>query len=230
MDIDITAYLIIGPENTMGRPVESIVEDAIKAGFTCVQIRSKIASVRELINCAARCADKIDELKMSDKVALLINDRLDVALAARMNGVKVDGVHVGQDDIPVEVCRKYLGDNAIVGLSARRNDLFDYVKTNDFSNINYFGIGPLHKTTSKPDAGRLSDGSMITRSFDELSELAKITPVPIVVGGGVTVEDIPSLARTGAGGFFVISSVCSAANPYLAAKELIECWKSNRSK
>ena len=225
LKVDVSSYLLIGSENTNGRPVEEVVRAALNAGFTCIQLRSKVASARELINLAARCADVIDELKKSDTVALLIDDRLDVVLAARAEGIKVDGVHIGQDDIPPSICRKYLGDGAVVGFTPRKKNMIDYVKTHDFSGVDYFGVGPFHESKSKPEAGRQSDGSVITRTLEELEALVKITPVPVVVGGGVTLEDLPKIAQTGANGFFVISAVAGAADPYLAAKDLVEAWQ-----
>ena len=229
MRVNISSYLIIGPENTKGRPVEFIIKSALEAGFTCVQLRSKIASARELIELAKMCAATIADIKKSDKVALLVNDRLDVALAARSKGIKVDGVHVGQEDIPPEVCRKYLGDEAIVGFTPRKHKMIEYVNGLDFRGIDYLGVGPLHASTSKPDAGRQIDGSVVTRTLDELSELVKISPVPIVVGGGVTVEDLPVIASTGVDGFFVISAVASADDPYLAACKLVDIWNKCRA-
>ena len=226
MKVDISTYLIVGPENTVGRPTEEIVKAALQVGFTCIQLRSKVASAREMIDIAKNCAKVIEELGKSEEVALLIDDRLDVALAARINGIKVDGVHVGQDDIPPEVCRKYLGDDAIVGLSARRHNLIEYVRTHDFSAIDYFGAGPFHASKTKPEAGRQSNGSVITRNLEELTELARISPVPVVVGGGVTVEDLPKIAQTGVNGFFVISAVAGADDPYSAAKNLADTWKN----
>ena len=224
MKVNVSAYLIVGPENTNDRPVEEIVRAALNAGFTCVQLRSKVISARELIELAERCANVIAELKKSDEVALLINDRLDVALEARLRGIKVDGVHVGQDDILPKVCRKYLGDEAIVGFTPRKRDMIDYVKSLDCSVIDYFGVGPFHASMSKPEAGRQIDGSVVTRTIDELTELVKISPVPVVVGGGVNVEDLPLIASTGVNGFFVISAVAGANDPYLAAKELVDRW------
>ena len=103
--LDISAYLVIGPENTLGRPVADIIRQALRAGFTCVQIRSKECSARDLIEYTAQAAQVISEEGKSDSVALLVDERLDVVLAAREAGVKVDGIHVGQTDIPVEVCR-----------------------------------------------------------------------------------------------------------------------------
>ena len=225
MNLNIAAYLVVGPENTNNRPVEDIVEAAVAAGFTCVQIRSKVASARQLIELTRRAADKINKLGKADSVALLVDDRLDVVLAARAAGIKVDGIHVGQSDIPVEVCRKLLGKNSIVGLSARSNELIDYVKNYDTSLIDYFGAGPLHETATKPDCGRNENGEVITRSLTELKELHKISPIPVVVGGGVKTKDLADLRQTGVDGFFVVSAVAGAKNPFNAAKEMVEEWQ-----
>lgn len=229
-NLDISAYLVVGPENTLGRPVEDIVGAAVRGGFTCVQIRSKVASARELIECTGKAAKVIEENQGSDRVALVVDDRLDVVLAARMQGIKVDGIHVGQSDISVEVCRRLLGNESIVGLSARTDELLEYVKTTDTSGVDYFGAGPLHETDTKPDCGRDSSGNVVTRTFDELRELARLSPIPVVVGGGVKLADIPELAGTGVDGFFVVSAVAGADNPEKAAKELAEAWKAGQGK
>ena len=132
-NLDISAYLVLGPENTLGRPVADVVAQAIAAGFTCVQVRSKECSARELISCTAQASEVIRQAGAQDRVALLIDDRLDAVYAARQQGVKVDGVHVGQTDIPVEACRALLGPDAVVGLSARADEMLEYVKTADMS-------------------------------------------------------------------------------------------------
>jgi thiamine-phosphate pyrophosphorylase len=225
--LDISAYLVVGPENTKGRPVEAIVKDAVEAGFTCVQIRSKVASARELIELTRKASNAIAEAGKSDKVALLVNDRLDVVLAARKQGIKVDGIHVGQSDIPVEVCREYLGEDSIVGLSAKTDELFEYIQTVDISQIDYFGAGPLHATMTKPDCGLDKDGKVVTRSFADISELAKLSPIPVVIGGGVKLTDIPQLAQTGIGGFFVVTAVTEAEDPKQAAADLVNTWNTN---
>lgn len=224
-ELDISAYLIVGPENTKGRPVESVIKDAVEAGFTCIQIRSKVASARELIQLTGKAAEVIAQAGSSGNVVLLVNDRLDVVLAARKQGIKVDGIHVGQSDIPVDVCREYLGEDSIVGLSARTHEIFDYIKTADVSQIDYFGVGPLHETMTKPDCGLDLDGKVVTRSFDEIARLVKLSSIPVVVGGGVKLVDIPPLAQTGAAGFFVVSAVAEADNPKQAASELVKTWK-----
>lgn len=228
-NLDISAYLVLGPENTLGRPVADVVEQALDAGFTCMQIRSKVCSVRDLIEYTAQAADVIARAGKSDQVALLIDDRLDAVLAARERGIKCDGVHVGQSDIPVDVCRKLLGPDAIVGLSARCEEMLEYVKTADMSLVDYLGVGPLHETATKPDCGMDDDGRVITRSLEELADLHRVSPKPIVVGGGVKAADIPALAKTGVEGFFVVSAVCSAEDPRAAAAELVDAWRANAS-
>lgn len=224
MKFDLSAYLVIGAENT-ARPVEEIVELAVRAGFTFVQIRSKNSTAREIITTLKKCADIIAFLGKSETVALVVNDRLDIALAAREAGIKVDGVHVGQSDVPAEVCRKYLGRDAIVGLSARTENLLEYARTADVHAVDYFGAGPLHETATKPDCGLTENGVVIPQTLDELSELVKISAIPVVVGGGVKLVDIPALAATGVAGFFVVSAVAAAEDPYSAALELVKAWQ-----
>jgi thiamine-phosphate pyrophosphorylase len=227
-NFDLSAYLVIGPENTNGRPVEQIVKSVVEAGFTCVQIRSKTALASELIELTRRAADVIAEAGKSEQVALLVDDRLDVVLAARKRGIRVDGIHVGQSDIPASVCREYLGPDSIVGLSARTHELFEYISTADVGPIDYFGAGPLHETATKPDCGLDTDGKVITRSFSELARLAGLSPVPVVVGGGVKLADLPQLAATGVGGFFVVSAVCEAGDPKKASTLLAEAWYAGK--
>lgn len=225
---DISNYLVVGPENTKGRPVHHIIKEAVGAGFTCVQIRSKLASAKDMIDLTRSASQVIAESDRPDKVALLVDDRLDVVLAARKYGIKVDGIHVGQSDIPVDVCREYLGEDSIIGVSARTIDMLDYVTTIDAGLIDYLGVGPLRETRTKPDCGMGPDGKVRTMDLDEISALAQMSPVPVVVGGGVKLSDVPGLARTGVDGFFVVSAVTEADDPGLEAKKLVEAWRSNK--
>ena len=224
MKVDVSAYLVVGRENTNGRPVEDIVEQALKAGFTCIQIRSKECSASEMIDDCRKSAEVIARLGKSDKVALLVDDRLDVVLACRELGIKVDGIHVGQTDIPVNLCRKFLGKDSIIGLSAPTKELIDYVKAYDVSDIDYFGAGPLHETMTKLDCSLDDTGKVILKTLDEFAELAGISKIPVVVGGGVKLNDIRPLRQTGIGGFFVVSAVAGADDPYLEAKKLVDAW------
>ena len=213
-NLDISAYLVLGPENTLGRPVADVVAQAIAAGFTCVQIRSKECSARELISYTAQASEVIRQAGAQDRVA------------ARQQGIKVDGVHVGQTDIPVEACRALLGPDAVVGLSARADEMLEYVKTADMSLVDYLGVGPLHETPTKTDCGLAADGTIITKSLEDWAALHQASPVPIVVGGGVKVADIPAVAQTGVDGFFVVSAVCAAPDPHAAAQELVQAWNA----
>ena len=95
-NLDISAYLVLGPENTLGRPVGDVVAQALDAGFTCIQVRSKVASAREIIALTDDAAQAIARAGKTGQVALLIDDRLDCVLAAREQGVAVDGVTVAQ--------------------------------------------------------------------------------------------------------------------------------------
>ena len=148
-NLDISAYLVLGPENTLGRPVGDVVAQALDAGFTCIQVRSKVASAREIIALTGDAAQAIAQAGKTGQVALLIDDRLDCVLAAREQGIAVDGVHVGQSDIPVEVCRKLLGPDAIVGLSARCEEMLEYRRYE-------FGRLPWHRPTPRDrDQARL---------------------------------------------------------------------------
>ena len=226
--LDVSAYFVVGPENTKGRPVAPIIRDAVDAGFTCVQIRSKTASARELIELTGQASGVIAQTGKSDIVTLLVDDRLDVVLAAKKQGIKVDGIHVGQSDIPVGVCREYLGPDAIVGLSARTHELFAYIKNADVSLVDYFGAGPLHETKTKPDCGLDVDGKLITRSFADITKFAQLSSIPVVVGGGVKLADIPQLAQTGVDGFFVVSAISKADNPGHEAANLVNTWNSHK--
>lgn len=226
MNFSIEKYFVVGPENTWNRPVVPIVKDAIEAGFTCIQLRSKTASAREIIDLAREVSDLISSMKKENEVTLLINDRLDVALAAREAGAKVDGIHVSQTDIPVSVCRKYLGPDAVIGLSAPTGDLTRYVQERNFKDVDYFGAGPFHETETKKDCGLDDEGNIIYRTLDEIKKLVAISPLPITIGGGVKAEDMKALAETGVDGFFVVSAIASAEDPKAAAKELVEKWEA----
>lgn len=223
--LDLSSYLIVGPENTKGRPVPDIVRAALGAGFTCVQVRSKIATAREMLALVHACADVRAELGLAERVALLVDDRLDLVLAARVLGIAVDGVHVGQTDVPPDICRELLGPDAIVGLSAPREELLRCIRAGDLSCVDYLGAGPLRPTASKPDAGLLPDGTRHLRTMGELRTLAQASSIPIVVGGGVTEADLPAIKEIGAAGFFVISAVAGADEPARAAQELVTTWR-----
>lgn len=216
--VDVSKYLVIGPENVRGS-VSDVVADAVDAGFTMVQLRSKVAGARELMALAEQCAAAI--AASARPVPLLIDDRLDVALACRVLGLAVDGVHVGQGDVPPEICRRYLGAEAIVGLTSASGDVSGFLASLDPEVVDYLGVGCVRPTATKSDAQDV-------RSMSELAAIARRAPVPVVVGGGVTLADVPALARAGVDGFFVVSAVCSATDPAAAATALVNAWDAAR--
>ena len=195
-NLDISAYLVLGPENTLA-PRGRCGGPGTRRGLY-LHPGALQGGKRPRDHCADRRRRAGNRTGWQDRSGrLLIDDRLDCVLAAREQGIAVDGVHVGQSDIPVEVCRKLLGPDAIVGLSARCEEMLEYVKTADMSLVDYLGIGPLHETETKRDCGRAADGSIITKSFEDLAALHTASPVPIVVGGGVKTADLPQLKATG---------------------------------
>lgn len=222
--LSVAAYLVIGPRDTKGRRVGEIVKAAVRAGFTAVQLRAKEESAREQIALLGEAARAIEAAGASSRVPLLVDDRLDVALAAREMGVAVAGVHVGQKDVSAHICRRFLGEAAIVGLSAHPKDLPRLVPE-DLAAVDYIGTGPLHATASKPDAGVEADGSFRTRSLAEIAAFVQKSPVPVIVGGGVRAADLPAIKAAGAAGFFVISVVAAAADAEGAAREMVAVWK-----
>lgn len=222
--LSVAAYLVIGPRDTKGRRVGEIVKAAVRAGFTAVQLRAKEESAREQIALLGEAARAIEAAGASSRVPLLIDDRLDVALAAREMGVAVAGVHVGQKDVSAHICRRFLGEAAIVGLSAHPKDL-PRLAPEDLAAVDYIGTGPLHATASKPDAGVEADGSFRTRSLAEIAAFVQKSPVPVIVGGGVKAADLPAIKAAGAAGFFVISVVAAAADAEGAAREMVARWR-----
>ena len=222
--LSVAAYLVIGPRDTKGRRVGEIVKAAVRAGFTAVQLRAKEESARGQIALLGEAAREIEAAGASSRVPLLVDDRLDVALAAREMGVAVAGVHVGQKDVSAHICRRFLGGAAIVGLSAHPKDL-PRLAPEDLAAVDYIGTGPLHATASKPDAGVEADGSFRTRSLAEIAAFVQKSPVPVIVGGGVKAADLPAIKAAGAAGFFVISAVAAAADAEGAARKMVARWK-----
>jgi len=218
-----THYLVAGPENCR-QPFEDVVSGALKAGFSCVQLRSKTLTDKELLSCAETVAKIISSLNKSESVLFLINDRVNVVQQARNRGLKVDGVHVGQTDMCPSECRKILGKGAVIGLSAPQSNLLEFLRTADLSCVDYLGVAPLHETDTKKDLLCGVGNKTIIPSFDEICAFAENSPCPVVVGGGVKKEDVPQIAASPLTGYFVVSAVAGAENPYLAAKELVNSW------
>jgi len=189
-----------------------IARAAIEGGATVVQLRDKSASTGDLYGYAS----KLREITEEADVMLIINDRIDIALAA-----EADGVHLGQEDIALEAARRILGDNYIIGISA--TNLEEAVEAAK-GGADYIGLGPIFPTPSKEDAA-----SPI--GIEGLMSVRAAVDVPIVAIGGLTRHNIEDTVKAGADGIAVISAVASADDMEKAAQELSDLIdKAKRSR
>lgn len=226
---DLRAYFVVGPDDTKGRPVTDVVAAALRGGATFVQLRAKHADARELTDMARAIANVIDSAGKADTVAFVIDDRTDVAWQCRHLGIKVDGVHIGQDDMMPEQTRAMLGPDAIIGLSAETLQHIATANALPDGVIDYIGAGPLHYTATKPEAAAVeADGTKHALGIAGAQSLCDASRYPVVVGGGVHTDDIPALARTTAAGWFVVSAIAAADDPESATRQLISVWAAIR--
>ncbi|MED4074341.1 thiamine phosphate synthase [Priestia endophytica] len=177
------------------------VEKALEGGVTLVQLREKEADGKEFYERALRLKKLLDRFH----VPLIINDRVDVALA-----VGASGVHVGQDDLPLKVVRSLVGD-IIVGVSVRT--VQEAQKAVE-DGADYIGVGSVFPTSTKLDAKGIRK--------EELIEITKSVRIPAVAIGGITAENIEKLNGTGIRGAAVVSAILKSQDPKQAAEELNE--------
>lgn len=226
---DLRAYFVVGPDDTKGRPVTDVVAAALRGGATFVQLRAKHADARELTDMARAIANVIDSAGKADTVAFVIDDRADVAWQCRQLGIKIDGVHIGQDDMMPEQARAMLGPDAIIGLSAETLQHIATANALPDGVVDYIGAGPLHYTATKPEAAAVeADGTKHALGIAGAQSLCDASRYPVVVGGGVHTDDIPALARTTAAGWFVVSAIAAADDPESATRQLISAWTAIR--
>jgi thiamine-phosphate pyrophosphorylase len=175
----------------------------IAGGADTIQYRQKSGSTREMIEIARN----MKRLCSEAGVTFIVNDRLDVAIAA-----EADGAHLGQDDFPIPMARELLGEGRIIGGSAAT---LDEARKCLSEGADYVGFGPVYPTSSKDDAGPVS-GIYI------LKQVVEIIPLPIIAIGGVGPENIPDVMRAGARGIAVISAVCCQDDPEEATRALYQ--------
>ena len=226
---DLRAYFVVGPDDTKGRPVTDVVAAALRGGATFVQLRAKHADARDLTAMAEAIAAVIAQAGKADTVAFVIDDRADVAWQCRQLGIKIDGVHIGQDDMMPEQARAMLGPDAIIGLSAETLQHIATANALPDGVVDYIGAGPLHYTATKPEAAAVeADGTKHALGIAGAQSLCDASRYPVVVGGGVHTDDIPALARTTAAGWFVVSAIAAADDPESATRQLISAWTAIR--
>ena len=203
-NFDTTMYFITDSTNYGEEEFLRRVEEACRGGVTLLQLREKERTTREYLS----LAEKVHEITMRYDIPLIIDDRVDVALA-----VNAEGVHVGQSDMPVEIARKLMGDNKIVGATAKTvpQALEAYEQGAD-----YLGVGAIYPTTTKVKT--------VLTSVDTLKDIVKAVPIKVNAIGGLNKDNIHVLKDSGIDGICAVSAIMKADDPCKAAKELREAF------
>jgi thiamine-phosphate pyrophosphorylase len=190
--------LVTDRDMSRGRPLVEVVAAAVRGGATTVQLREKSATTREFLAEALALKALLAPLR----IPLVINDRVDIALA-----VEADGVHVGQKDMPVERVRAMLGPGRIIGLSITNAD---QLARPDAAFADYLGMGPLYAQSTKPDAST-------PLGVDGFRRLRAGTHKPVVAIGGLKVDNSGPVLSAGADGLAVVSAIVGADDVEAAA-------------
>ncbi len=194
-------YLVTGNQQDLAT-LKRVVRKAVEGGVTMVQVREKHGDVRAFIE---RAQAVKDILKDTD-VPLVINDRVDVALA-----VDADGVHLGQSDMPANIARELIGANKILGLSIENEE---QLAEADSLPIDYIGLSAIFATPTKTNTKKFW-------GIDGLKMALETTSLPIVAIGGINESNIPQLSATGVHGLALVSAICHAEDPKAASEYLL---------
>jgi thiamine-phosphate pyrophosphorylase len=201
-------YLVTEEALSAGRRSEEIAEAALRAGVRVVQVREKEGSARR----ALEVAMNLRGLTRRHGALLIVNDRLDIAIA-----VGADGIHLGQDDLPIELARRLLGPDALVGLSI--TDAAQ-LAAEDTLQADYLGVGAVFPTGSKGDATHAG--------LSLISAARKATAAPVVAIGGIDATNAGQAIAAGADSLAVISAITQAADPGRAVEALVAAVKGAR--
>ena len=201
-------YLVTDRELSLGRSLEEVVSEAVKGGVTVVQLREKDASTGEFIELARRLMKLLKPLR----IPLIINDRVDVALA-----VDADGVHIGQSDMSYEDARRLLGPDKIIGLSV---ESFEDIEAANALDVDYIGISPVYGTPTKTDTAE-------PFGLEGLRKAVQMSVHPTVAIGGMNASTIAEVMAAGTDGVAVVSAICSAENIRKATSDLRAIVEAN---
>jgi thiamine-phosphate pyrophosphorylase len=202
-------YLVTDEKLSLGRGINYIVERAVKGGVTMVQLREKELNTRDFITRAA----EIKKILAGYHVPLIINDRIDIALA-----IEADGIHIGQSDMPYEYVRKIIPEKMILGLSVETMEQVD--EAENFK-LDYLSISPLFFTPTKTDLYR-------EWGIEGLKEVRSKTKHRLFAIGGINTSNVAEVIRAGADGVAVVSAICSADDPEMASRELSSIIKETK--
>ncbi|MHA7155690.1 thiamine phosphate synthase [Arthrobacter sp. TMN-50] len=206
-------YLVTDTSQCVPRTVTAVAAAAVAGGATVVQVRDKEASSRDLLHLLMAVADSVGNV-----VPVLVDDRVDIFLAARAAGARVAGVHVGQSDLPAELVRTLVGPEAIVGLSAATGPEIQTAHRLPEGTVDYLGVGAIHATATKANHPR-------PLGVDGFRALIESSTLPCVAIGGISRADARPLRDAGAAGMAVVSAVCTAIDPQAAAEDLRAEWR-----
>jgi thiamine-phosphate pyrophosphorylase len=194
-------YLVTDGPACCGRSLEDVAAAAVRGGATCVQLREKNASTREFLALALA----LHRVLQAAGVPLVINDRLDIALAC-----SAEGLHLGQSDMPVNVARQLLPQSVFLGLSLENErDLAD----SHGLDVDYLAVSPVFPTPTKTDTQR-------PWGIQGLAFVRARTGLPLVAIGGIDSANAAGVIGAGADGIAVVSAICSADDPETAARQL----------
>lgn len=199
-NFDTTLYFITDSTGFSEEEFLYRAEQALKGGVTLVQLREKNRTTREYID----LAEKLHILTKKYNIPLIIDDRIDVAMA-----VDAEGVHLGQSDMPVDIARRILGEDKIIGATAKTVPQALEAYNNGADNL---GVGAIYPTTTKVKT--------VLTSVDTLKEIAKAVPIPVNAIGGLNKDNMNVLEDTGIAGVCVVSAIMKADSPKKAAEEI----------
>lgn len=197
---DPSLYFITDSTNYTEEEFLDRVEQALRGGVTLLQLREKTKSTREYLE----LAEKVHELTKRYNVPLIIDDRVDVALA-----IDAEGVHVGASDLPVAIARKLMGEDKIVGATAKT---VPWAKEAYEQGADYLGVGAIYPTTTKVKT--------VLTSTDTLRDICNAVPIPVNAIGGLNKDNIDVLTGIPIVGICVVSAIMKAEDPLRAAIEL----------
>lgn len=208
MKIDYSLYLCT--DRNLTADIEKTVALAIEGGVTVVQLREKNCTGKEFFDIATR----LKKITAEKNIPLIVNDRIDIALA-----VDAAGVHIGQSDLPCKVTRKILGAEKIIGVSVSN---VEEARQAEIDGADYLGVGAMFATSTKTDA------EIVT--LDTLKKIRAAVKIPIVAIGGINLETISKIKPAKIDGVAVVSAIIAAENPELAARKLREEWRVKSEK
>lgn len=203
---DYTLYLVTDRRFLRERSLIDVVLKAVKGGATMVQLREKEAGSREFYQLAISLKTALRE----SGVPLIINDRLDIAMA-----VDADGLHIGQEDLPLTEVVRLWGKGKLIGLSVSS---LEEACTGRKEGASYLGCGPVYATATKADA-------VHPTGLKLLGELKRIVGIPVVAIGGIDKSNLTAVRDCGADGAAVVSCLMNAPDIEKAAREMVELWK-----